>query len=182
VPTTKAATRKSPQHTANQATIERGNSISQSSAGRQHTSIFERPTRVGQQRRSHGNTQSYAASQNATSIRLFQDRRRKSKILTAPTRPRGVRSFIPNDGSLARPKRFELLTPRFVVQARALKSLGSVIARKPLRDQIGFNRPFRQRSLVDRLGVGVATLFEVESRHASTVHCHSDAHHRQWCR
>jgi hypothetical protein len=35
----------------------------------------------------------------------------------------GVRRFIPNGGNLARPKRFELLTPRFVVWGRALKSL-----------------------------------------------------------
>jgi hypothetical protein len=36
-----------------------------------------------------------------------------------------------NDGKMARPKRFELLTPRFVVWAGPLKSLRSVTVRKP---------------------------------------------------
>ena len=38
---------------------------------------------------------------------------------------------------MARPKRFELLTPRFVVWAGPLKSLRSVTVRKPLLAEIG---------------------------------------------
>jgi hypothetical protein len=45
---------------------------------------------------------------------------------------RGVRSFVLNGGKMARPKRFELLTPRFVVWAGPLKSLKSVTVRNPL--------------------------------------------------
>jgi hypothetical protein len=36
-------------------------------------------------------------------------------LLKRKRHPRRVRSFILNGGNLARPKRFELLTPRFVV-------------------------------------------------------------------
>jgi hypothetical protein len=41
---------------------------------------------------------------------------------------------------MARPKRFELLTPRFVVWAGPLKSLRSVTVRKPLTVEIGVIR------------------------------------------
>jgi hypothetical protein len=43
---------------------------------------------------------------------------------------------------MARPKRFELLTPRFVVWAGPLKSLRSVTVRKPLLADIGGIREF----------------------------------------
>ena len=38
----------------------------------------------------------------------------------------GVRSLIPNGGMMARPKRFELLTPRFVVWCSIQLSYGRV--------------------------------------------------------
>jgi hypothetical protein len=55
---------------------------------------------------------------------------------------RGVRSFVLNGGKMARPKRFELLTPRFVVWAGPLKSLSSVTVRKPLLVEICVFRRF----------------------------------------
>jgi hypothetical protein len=42
-----------------------------------------------------------------------------------------------SDSEVARPKRFELLTPRFVVWAGPLKSLRSVTITKPLFVEIG---------------------------------------------
>jgi hypothetical protein len=45
----------------------------------------------------------------------FQQRDLRRVGLNRERHPRRVRSFIPNGGNLARPKRFELLTPRFVV-------------------------------------------------------------------
>jgi hypothetical protein len=47
---------------------------------------------------------------------------------------------IVQNRKMARPKRFELLTPRFVVWVGPLKSLKSVTVRKPLVAEIGLIR------------------------------------------